>query len=211
MSTGTVIILSAVIIALVALAFTPTVLLSSRALRRRFGPEYQRAVEQHGGDVKAARKELSERLYRYGDLPLKSLETTTRERYRTQWADIHLRWLNAPAEAVLEAESLIGRLAADRGFPSGDGKQLMEALSVRYAWQVGGLRRLCAAAARVRAGEEKTVDLRGVLSGAQGIFEQLVNQRPHVPVRRPRTELRESPPERPLVPRQRARQFPTRA
>ncbi|MEO3751456.1 hypothetical protein [Streptomyces sp. B6B3] len=209
MSTGTAIILSAVVIAIVALACAPTVLQSSRALRRRFGPEFSRVVERHGGDVKAARKELSERLYRYGDLQPRPLEPAARERYRRQWAEIQVRWLTAPAEAVVAAEELVGRLAADRGYPSGDAEQTSDALSVRHARQVGGFRRLCAAARRVRSRDARTVELSGVLSGAEGIFEQLVSERPYGPGRRGGAGPDQGT--SPRLPRQRARHFPSRA
>ncbi|MDP1329441.1 hypothetical protein Q6280_28060, partial [Klebsiella pneumoniae] len=34
-------------------------------LKRRFGPEYDRAVARHDGDTKGAERELSERVKRY--------------------------------------------------------------------------------------------------------------------------------------------------
>lgn len=37
-------------------------------LKRRFGPEYERAVNRHHGDAKAAENELTERVRRHGDL-----------------------------------------------------------------------------------------------------------------------------------------------
>lgn len=36
-------------------------------LKRRFGPEYDRTVNRHNGDVKAAENELAERVKRHGD------------------------------------------------------------------------------------------------------------------------------------------------
>jgi len=179
MPNGTaIIILGLGIAGVVALAFAPTVLVSSRALRRRFGPEFQLVLDHHGGEVKAARKELSKRLYQYGDLPVQPLSAAAREQYVREWAEIHLRWLNAPAEAVVQAEGLLFRLAADRGFPGGDAKQLGDALSVRHPRQVAGFRRLHEVAQRVRSGDEKTVGFQGVLSGSQELFEQLAEDRP---------------------------------
>ncbi|MGP4113410.1 hypothetical protein ACTWP5_21170 [Streptomyces sp. 4N509B] len=201
MSAGTAIILGAVAAAIAALVLLPTVLKSSRALRRRFGPEFTRAVRRHEGDVRAARRELSERLYRYGDLPLRELDPAARQRYEVEWSEIHARWPSAPATAVVQAEGLMFRLARERGIPHGDVEQTSNALSVRHAEQLDGFRELCAAADRVRAGEGRTSELRGALAGAQGLFEQLVTERPHRRTRPRRVVPRRRPPGRRPAPR----------
>ncbi|NEA66645.1 hypothetical protein G3I56_29615 [Streptomyces sp. SID12488] len=41
-----------------------------RGMKRRFGPEYDRAVADHDGDTKAAERDLGERVERHGSLTL---------------------------------------------------------------------------------------------------------------------------------------------
>ena len=53
-------------------------------LRARFGPEYDRAVKQHGSERKAEAK-LADRETRVDLLQIRSLDLAERERYMAQW------------------------------------------------------------------------------------------------------------------------------
>lgn len=77
MSTGLIIALIVIVAVVVAVAAVLT--LRARgprhgaSLKRRFGPEYERAVARHDGDAKAAERELSERVERHGSLQVRPL------------------------------------------------------------------------------------------------------------------------------------------
>ncbi|MER5971337.1 hypothetical protein ABT112_16630 [Streptomyces sp. NPDC002055] len=157
MSTGAIIILAVAAAVIVALLLAKPVLQSGGSgLRRRFGPEYDRAVARHDGDTKAAHKELSERLRRHGDLRVQPLAETAREQYVARWAGIQEQFVDSPAAAVTEADRLLGRLVRDRGFPADAYDEQVDALSVHHAEQVGGYRRIHAAARRVTDGRTET-------------------------------------------------------
>ncbi|MEV6316250.1 hypothetical protein [Streptomyces sp. NPDC051776] len=182
MSTGVLItlaILAVTAVAIVALVVAPPSLQSSgTGLRRRFGPEYDRTVEQRDGDTKAAHKELSERLRRYGNLPTRPLLEEERVQYVAQWAGVQEQFVESPASAVAEADRLIGRLARDRGFPADAYDEQVDALSVHHAPRLGGYRRLHAAARHGGDGTVDTEELREALVGARGLFEALIAARP---------------------------------
>ncbi len=77
MSTGLIIALIVIVAVVVAVAAVLT--LRGRgprhgaSLKRRFGPEYERAVARHDGDTKAAERELSARVERHGSLQVRPL------------------------------------------------------------------------------------------------------------------------------------------
>ncbi|MFG2191424.1 hypothetical protein [Streptomyces sp. NPDC048639] len=182
MSTGVLItlaILAVTAVAIVALVLAPPVLQSSGSgLRRRFGPEYDRAVEQRDGDTKAAHKELSERVRRYGTLSMRPLPEDERVQYVAQWAGVQEQFVDSPAAAVAEADRLLGRLVRDRGFPADAYDEQVDALSVHHAEHLGGYRRLHAVASRTGDGKADTEEMREALVGARDLFEALIIAHP---------------------------------
>ncbi|GGX52405.1 hypothetical protein [Streptomyces minutiscleroticus] len=192
MSTGVIILL--IVIVAVVLAVAAMLVVRSRSheggrgLKRRFGPEYDRAVAHHDGDTKAAERELAERVKTYGSLELRPLEAAERERFAARWTAAQERFVDAPREAVVEADRLIGEVAAARGFPEGGSyADQLSALSVHHARTVHGYRRVhrvahppmdAAAEARAdatgAADPSGTEDLREAMVEARALFEDLM-------------------------------------
>ena len=75
-------------------------------LRDRFGPEYDRAVKQHGSERKAEAK-LADRETRVDLLQIRSLDLAERERYLAQWQAVQSRFVDYPKGAVTEADELV--------------------------------------------------------------------------------------------------------
>lgn len=146
-------------------------------LKRRFGPEYDRAVARHDGDTKAAEQELSERVSRHGDLRTQALSAEQREQYVALWGGLQERFVDAPQEAVTEADRLLARLAADRGYPDTAYDDQLDALSVHHAHQVDGYRQVHHAASDEGRGAS-TEELREAMVGARQLFEQLISAHP---------------------------------
>ncbi|MER7520377.1 hypothetical protein [Streptomyces sp. NPDC126499] len=176
MSTLTaVLILGAIVVALVAAG----VLLRARAgtgsgtrsLKRRFGPEYDRALERHGGHTESAHHDLRERLERYGGVRPLPLEHAVREHYAAQWTMLQERFVDAPRQAVADADELLARIAATRGFPEPDGREeQLAALSVHHPHHVESLRTLRRMAQSPSASTE---ELRAALLHVRPLFEEL--------------------------------------
>lgn len=146
-----------------------------RGLRSRFGPEYQRTVNEHNGDVNAAERELSERVERHGALQEKPLSPEDRQYYVAQWADVQEQFVASPQKAVAEADMLLARLARDRGYPDGEQyEERIAALSVHHAHYVQGCRSTHTAA----RGHSGTEEMREAMIEARSLFEALVTVQP---------------------------------
>ncbi|MFE2431361.1 hypothetical protein ACFXJ5_32060 [Streptomyces sp. NPDC059373] len=151
------------------------------SLRRRFGPEYERAVERHDGDTAAAREELQERLRRHGEIKARPLSWQERERYSAEWTGVQEQFVDSPAQAVGQAEALLGRLVHERGYPEAESGEQIDALSVHQPRYVQTYRDVRSAVARAQKGEGSTEELRTVLVRARGLFDELVKPGPQDP------------------------------
>ncbi|MFG3343856.1 hypothetical protein ACGF1Z_02195 [Streptomyces sp. NPDC048018] len=142
------------------------------ALRRRFGPEYDRTLELHAGDTESAHRDLRERVEAYGGVRQLPLEAAVREHYEAQWTMLQERFVDAPRQAAADADELLGRVAATRGFPDPDRRdEQLAALSVHHPHHVEGLRTLSRAA---RSASASTEELREALVRARDLFEDLM-------------------------------------
>lgn len=188
MSTGLIIAL----IVIVAVVVVAAAVLTLRArgprhgahLKRRFGPEYDRAVARHDGDAEAAERELAQRVELHGDLRARPLEAAERERYEAGWTAAQERFVDSPREAVAEADRLLADLAAARGYPDGGQyEEQLAALSVHHAHHVDGYRRVHRVAqARVNGGHEGgagTEEMREAMVEARALFEDLMRPSRH--------------------------------
>jgi hypothetical protein len=177
MSTGVIIV---VVIAVLAVAAGAVFLLrpqvQSRRLRRRFGVEYNRALEEHG-DRRAAESELAERERRHSGFELRALDPRERDRYQQEWTEIQTRFVDSPSEAVAVAERLVSRLVSDLGYPDEGYQRQLADLSVEHAASVGHYRAAHDAHARDNA---TTEDLRGALLGYRTVLTDLLDRRTEV-------------------------------
>lgn len=100
MSTGLIIALIVIVAAVLVVAAVLTLRgrgsQHGRGLKRRFGPEYDRAVARHDGDEKAAERELAERVERHGSLRQQPLEPAERQRYEDRWTAAQERFVDSP-------------------------------------------------------------------------------------------------------------------
>ncbi|MCX5125629.1 hypothetical protein OG898_19100 [Streptomyces sp. NBC_00193] len=179
MSRAVIIIVAIVFAALLAVAAILLATLGHRrtgpGLKRRFGPEYERLVSRHEGDTKAADRILGARLKQHGSVRERPLSPASREQYAAQWAGIQRRFVDTPQEAVAEADALLARLTADRGFPDGGPfEERLAALSVHHAQHVDGYRGLHGAV----HGQGGTEESRRAMTGARDLFDALVAQQP---------------------------------
>ncbi|MEV5975936.1 hypothetical protein [Streptomyces sp. NPDC052114] len=157
-----------------------------RGLKRRFGPEYDRAVARHDGDAKAAERDLGERVKRHGALRARPLEPVAREQFTARWTVAQERFVDSPREAVTEADRLIAELAGARGFPdAGHYEDQLDALSVHHAHHVDGYRKVHRATLDTTGAEQRagtgtngagTEDMRTAMIEARALFEALIAQ-----------------------------------
>ncbi|MFF7351233.1 MULTISPECIES: hypothetical protein [Streptomyces] len=185
MSTGMIVLI--VIVAVVVVGAAAALILRGRdrrggpALKRRFGPEYERAVALHDGDAKAAERELTERVERHGDLRERPLDPAGREQYTARWTAVQEHFVDAPRQAVAEADRLLAELAVARGYPDGGRyEEQLAALSVHHADHVDGYRQVhrvarTGASDGVTESGAGTEEMRTALIGARELFDDLTH------------------------------------
>src|SRR6202042_3360958 len=80
----------------------------SRKLKDEFGPEYGRAVSEHG-DQRTAEKELAGRRQRVDSFEIRPLDPAARERYLQEWGATQRYFVDEPVGAVGQAHELVQR------------------------------------------------------------------------------------------------------
>lgn len=165
-----------VLIAVVAIAAIIVFLRNRRShrLKEHFGSEYDRAVLQRGNPAKAE-AELINREKRVHAFPIKPLAPATRDRFAADWAAVQRRFVDDPALAVTEADTLVNHVMAARGYPMADFEQRAADVSVTYPAVVQNYRSACAIVQRHGRGEAGTEDLRQAMVYYRSLFEDLLD------------------------------------
>jgi len=142
-------------------------------LRQRFGPEYERAVREHGSERKAEAK-LADRERRVEKLTIRALDPSERERFVERWGSVQSRFVDSPKGAVAEADDLVSSLMKTRGYPVSDFDQRAADISVDHPRVVENYRSAHEIALRIGKNEATTEDLRTAMIHYRSLFEELV-------------------------------------
>jgi ABC-type nickel/cobalt efflux system permease component RcnA len=146
---------------------------TTAGLRQRFGPEYERAVREHGSERKAEAK-LTDREKRIEKLNIRDLDPMERERFSEQWKSVQSRFVDSPRGAVTEADDLVSSLMKTRGYPVSDFDQRAADISVDHPRVVENYRSAHEIAMRVGKDQATTEDLRTAMIHCRSLFEELV-------------------------------------
>lgn len=166
-----------VVIVVVAVAVLGTVIwlatqeMQRKRLRQRFGPEYDRMVEEKDSP-RAAQRELAERERRHKELDIRPLSPSARERYAQKWAMVQEKFVDHPAAAVSEADQVLVALMAERGYPTEGYEQQLSDLSVRHAKTLEHYR--TAHDTQKKRDGASTEDLRDAMVHYRTVFEDLL-------------------------------------
>jgi hypothetical protein len=145
-------------------------------LRSRFGPEYDRAVEG-AGSRREAERELSTRAERREQLDIRPLDTAAAQRYREQWALVQQRFVDAPAESVGQAHSLLTMAMGERGYPIDDTDERASMLSVDHADVMDNYRAgMRTEQAWRKSGTADTEELRQAMQHYREVFGRVVGE-----------------------------------
>lgn len=177
MSPTQVVVIVIVVLVLAALAAVAVVASRRRALRQRFGPEYDRAVAEQDSRT-AAERELRERERRHAQLELTPLSPESRARYAAAWEELQVRFVDSPADTVGDADELVSRLIAERGYPTGDFDEQIAHLSVEHARTLTHYRDAHEIRLRNERGEATTEELRQALVHYRALFADLLGEDP---------------------------------
>ena len=145
----------------------------SLMLREHFGPEYERAMAEHGGRS-AAERELEQRQRRYDKLDIRKPTGEESARFATAWMEVQQRFVDDPSGAVVDADALVKNVMGVCGFPLGNFEQRVADLSVEHANVVHHYRAARAIAQANARGEVSTEDLRQAMVHYRALFNDLL-------------------------------------
>jgi hypothetical protein len=168
-------VLALVAVAVIALFATRASRRRHAGLKHRFGPEYDRAVEQHG-DVARAERELLAREKRVQHLKLKPLLEADRGRFSEDWSQVQTRFVDDPSGAVQEADELIKNVMTARGYSTDRFEQRVADLSVEHPTVVHHYRAARVLAEANREGRANTEELRQAFVHYRALFASLLEQ-----------------------------------
>jgi len=176
LDTKTIAIIVVAVIAVLLIAWAVARRKRTHALRRRFGPEYEREVREQGpGKAEAVLVQREKRVER---LPIRELTLDERERFVTDWRVVQSRFVDDPQGAVSDADTLVTRLMQTRGYPMSDFEQRAADISVDHPRVVDNYRAAHEIALRQRKGEATTEDLRNGVIYYRSLFDDLLGSRP---------------------------------
>jgi hypothetical protein len=165
------------VIAVVALIAIALLLKNRRSqkLKSRFGPEYGRAIEESGNKNRAEAK-LEKLEKRVQSFHLSSLSASARSEFIAEWQRIQSRFVDDPQGALAEADQLIQKMMAVRGYPTVDFEQRAADISVDHPLVVEHYRAGHEIALRHSQGKANTEDMRQAMIHYRALFTDLVGE-----------------------------------
>lgn len=142
-------------------------------LAKRFGPEYDRLLNEHGSATLAER-ELEARAKRVSKLSLKELSESERRSFSQSWHQTQERFVDTPLIAVRSAHDLVQDVMRARGYPVDDFDQRIADLSVEHAGVVEHYRAAHALHQSNQQGQANTEELRQAMVHYRALFSDLL-------------------------------------
>jgi FtsZ-interacting cell division protein ZipA len=147
----------------------------TQALRTKFGPEYDKAVDIHK-DRSHAESELEKRAKRVAEFHIRPLREDERARYAEDWRVEQSLFVDDPRAAVKHADILVQDVMKHRGYPVSDFEQNAADLSVDHPRVVENYRIAHDIAIRDAQGQSSTEDLRKAMISYRSLFDELLEQ-----------------------------------
>lgn len=145
----------------------------SEHLRHRFGPEYDRAIQEHGSQ-RRAESVLETREKRVQRMHIRPLTQHDRDRFAKAWQADQARFVDDPKQAVTEADLLVTEVMRARGYPVSGFEQSVADISVDHPHVVENYRAAAEIAQRHKRGEANTEDLRQAMVYYRELFDDLL-------------------------------------
>jgi hypothetical protein len=149
----------------------------SEAFHKRFGSEYDNAVQELGGD-KNAQDELEKRRKHVEALDIHPLSEIERERYAVDWDAIQAKFVDGPGQAIVAADRLIMEVMQMRAYPISDFEQRAADVSISYPEFASNYRAAHEIALKNANQQATTEELRLALVYYRALFEELLGPEP---------------------------------
>ena len=170
-------VLTIVIIVVVVLAAAAVFFMyrrrESAQLHERFGPEYERTLED-SGDRRSAERELRQRERRVSKLDIVPLSRESAELYRGEWARIQQSFVDRPGSAVADADRLVLRMMREAGYPVDEFDQRVNDISVDHPEVAAHYRDAHRVAVAQAHGEADTEELRQAVTAYRALVDALL-------------------------------------
>jgi hypothetical protein len=169
-------VIAIVVVAVLIVAGASLLLVKRRrtaALRARFGPEYDLALQSTRTAAEAER-ELLERESRVASFSIRPLSQDDADRFGAAWRRVQAQFVDEPGAAVADADRLIAEVMHSRGYPVDDPGQRLDDLSVDHAHVLKHYRAGREIVARHERGLASTEDLRQAMVHFRALFDELV-------------------------------------
>jgi hypothetical protein len=145
----------------------------TKRLKERFGPEYERAINEIG-DKRQAENELEARVAHVNTLDIRPLTAEEVNRYGLEWQKTQTEFVDEPLTALQKADRLIQEVMKARGYPVEDFEQRAADISVDYPELVTDYRGLHLIAVKEVDEEVGTEEMRQAMVHGRALFENLI-------------------------------------
>lgn len=145
----------------------------TKRLQKKFGPEYERMVDQKG-DRGEAEDELEARLEHVESLDIQPLSEERKEWYVDQWQSTQAEFVDQPLEAIQKADHLITEIMNEKGYPVEDFERRAADISVDYPELVGNYRGMRDIVTKSQHEDISTEELRQAMIHCRALFEELL-------------------------------------
>ncbi len=167
-----------ILIAIAAAGVAFAVLLQERKrtekLSAQFGPEYRHTISE-AGDRRAAEHELESREQRVRQMEIRPLTHEEHDRFAPAWLQIQARFVDDPPGSISEADQLLTKLMATRGYEVGkDFEERAADVSVDHPQVVSEYRVARDIAERSATEGVETEELRQAMIHYRALFDDLL-------------------------------------
>jgi hypothetical protein len=147
----------------------------TKQLKERFGPEYERAMNEKG-NKRQAEDELAARLAHVNALQIRPLTADEVNRYALDWQETQTEFVDEPLTALQKADHLIREVMKAKGYPVEDFEQRAADISVDYPELVTDYRGLHLIAVKQKEDDVSTEEMRQAMVHGRALFENLISK-----------------------------------
>ena len=142
-------------------------------LQEKFGPEYERTVNEVG-DREEAEEILEARIEHHKSLEIEPLSREEQKYFAKEWQSTQAKFVDQPETAVREADQLIKEIMHAKGYPYKNFEQRAAEISVDYPELVNHYRKLRMIIDRQTDEEISTEDMRQAMLYCRNLYEELL-------------------------------------
>ena len=145
----------------------------SGQLQERFGPEYERTLEE-SGDRRTTERDLRARERRVEKLDITPLSRESAEHYRAEWNRVQQSFVDEPPAAVADADQLVVQMMREAGYPVDEFDQRVNDISVDHPEVAEHYRDAHRVAVAQTRGETNTEELRHAVTDDRLLVDALL-------------------------------------